>query len=416
MPLGAVPAAAHVRRRPVRVPLLLLLPGLLLGLLLPCGALARAPAAWAEMPGALQPAPVPAGGAAVQPLRPRPAAPPQAPVPAAVGRVAAPARVLPGLPGGRRGPVEVRDEWLLAQPRLTLPALSPDPLGRGRWRARVAVNRGNDFGWAQTQAGELPEGGDRRFLVDGEHQTTEASLRYGLCSTLDVAVRVPLHWRGGGFMDSFIDTFHEAFAWAGFLDNDRPAFDLDRHRIEGRDDAGVPFSWSEETGVGLGRVELATHWAFAGAQPGAARTFALVGRLTLPTASGPFEAEGLEAGLQALCALRLRRNLDLYVGVGGTWFGEPGLGGVTYERTRAMGFVALEWRPAATWSLLVEVNGASRLVTSIALYPALQTYVNLAARVDLGRCWQWEVGCTENITDQQATTDFGAFTGLVARF
>lgn len=390
---------------------------LLLGLVLAWSAAQAAPRAWAGLPGALQPAPVPAG--TPEATRARPAAPPQAPVTAALGRVAAPARTAAppaGAWGTRRGPVEVRDEWLLAQPRLTLPALSPDPVGRGRWRARVAVNRGNDFGWAQTQAGELPEGGDRRFLVDGEHQTTEASLRYGLTSTLDLAVRVPLHWRGGGFMDSFIDSFHEAFAWAGFLDNDRPAFDLDRHRIEGRDDEGTPFSWSDDTGTGLGRVELAAHWAFAGACPPACTTWALVGRLTLPTGSGPYEVDGLEAGLQLLCAVRLRRNLDLYLGAGGTWFGEPELGGVTYERTRGHGFAALEWRPAATWSLVVEVNGASNLVTSIARYPTLQTYVNLAARVDLCRGWQWEVGFTENLTDQQATTDFGAFTGLVARF
>lgn len=385
-----------------------LLVGLALGLALGAPGAAHA----AGRLEALQAAPVPVA---------RPAAPPAvALAPAALARVQAPAAPRPAAaPGGlpaRRGPVEVRDEWLLAQPRLTLPALSPDPVGRGRWRARVAVNRGNDFGWAQTEAGELPEAGDRRFLVDGEHQTTEASLRYGLTSTLDLAVRVPLHWRGGGFMDDFIDAFHEAFAWAGFLDNDRPAFDVDRHRIEGRSPGGEPFSWSDDTGTGLGRVELAAHWAFAGACPPACTAWALVGRLTLPTGSGPFEVEGLEAGVQVLCAVRLRRTLDLYLGVGGTWFGEPEVGGITYERTRAHGFAALEWRPLPRWSLLVELNAASNLVTSVASYPSLQSYVNLAAQLDMGRGWAWELGFTENLVDQQATTDFGAFTGLVARF
>lgn len=361
---------------------------------------------------ALQPAPVPWEAPAAQPARPQ--APPAARVEPGAGLAAAPAPV--DRWSTRRGPVEVRDEWLLAQPRLTLPALSPDPVGRGRWRLRVAANRGNDFGWTQTEAGEQPVAGDRRFLVDGEHQTTEASLRYGITATLDLAVRVPLHWRGPGFLDGFIDAFHEAFAWAGFLDNDRPAFDNDRHRIEGRSEDYEPFSWSEDTGTGLGRVEVAAHWAFAGASPQARTTWALVGRLTLPTATGPFEVEGLEAGAQLLCAVRLRRNLDLYLGAGGTWFEEPVLGGITYEETRGMGFLALEWRPVAWGSLLVEVNGSTALVTSISEYPTVQTYVNIALRVDLGRGWQWEAGFTENIVDQQSTTDFGAFTGLVARF
>ena len=69
-----------------------------------------------------------------------------------------------------RGPVEVRDYWIPAQPRMTLPAISPDAPRHGSWTITFHIDRGNDFGWEQTPAGDNPV--DRRFIVDGEHQST----------------------------------------------------------------------------------------------------------------------------------------------------------------------------------------------------------------------------------------------------
>ncbi|MGH9362289.1 MAG: hypothetical protein ACRD2T_10260, partial [Thermoanaerobaculia bacterium] len=75
----------------------------------------------------------------------------------------------PGLAGAepeeeiepRRGPLEVRDEFILAQPRLTLPPVSPDTLGEGGTSARLALHWGNSFGW------------DQSFFIDGETRTVD---------------------------------------------------------------------------------------------------------------------------------------------------------------------------------------------------------------------------------------------------
>jgi hypothetical protein len=313
----------------------------------------------------------------------------------------------------RRGPVEVRDEWLLAQPHLTLPATSPDPIPCGQWRVRFAVNRGNDFGWTQTRAGEFPQSGDRRFLVDGEHQTTELAVRYGLDPVLDVGVRLPVHWRGAGFMDDFIDFFHEN---TGFMDNIRSSFTNDLFRVEGRSPTFERFSWNGEQGTGLGRVELSAQWAFLKPRCGRNLAAALIGRVTLPTGTGPFNVGGVDVGLQAVAAVPIGTQFDAYFGVGGTFFGETELDGVQYEPLRGSGFVALEWRPGARWSVFVEFNASSRLVTNIAQYPAFQSYLNLSGKYDLSRRWTLEAGVTENLENQQSTTDFAAFAGIVGRF
>ena len=42
--------------------------------------------------------------------------------------------------------------------------------------------------------------------------------------------------------------------------------------------------------------------------------------------------------------------------------------------------------------------------------------VRLGTKLDLSPRWRLEAGFTENLADQQATTDFGVFSGIVRRF
>lgn len=403
----ATPARAEVRvahpPAPVRAGL-----GLATVLLLLAAAGRPAGALPPPASGSVQPAPTPLvaraapAGLAADVVRATPVVLAPSPVrPAAVS------------PWRRRGPVEVRDEWLLSQPRLTLPPTSPDPLPCGTWQVRVAVNRGNDFGWRQTREGELPQAGDRRFLVDGEHQTAELGVRRALTGTWDVGVRVPVQWRGAGFLDGIIDWFHEL---TGAMDNIRPAFLNDRFRVEGRTPDFTPFSWNDETGVGLGRVELNTHWACLPPRPGRSLSAALIARLTLPTGTGPFEVGGVDAGLQAVAAWHLAPRLDAYGGVGGTWFSEAFVDGVEYERLRGHAFLGVEYQVGRTWSLIAVLDGATKLTANVAEYPSVQIYVNLAAQIDLSRRWTLQLGFTENLEDQQSTIDFGAYAGVVGRF
>src|SRR6185295_8118948 len=67
----------------------------------------------------------------------------------AVAQPATPSSSLSG-----RGPLETREEWLVAQPHLTLPTLSPDPLPDGGTRIRIEGDWGNDFGWRWRFPGE----------------------------------------------------------------------------------------------------------------------------------------------------------------------------------------------------------------------------------------------------------------------
>jgi hypothetical protein len=338
-----------------------------------------------------------------------------APSVARVATVRRPARSAFGrrtLLADARGPVELRDEWLLAQPRLQLPYVSPDPLCDGEWAVRAYFNMGNDFGFNQTGPAEEPI--DRRFLVDGEHRTFLVAARYGITRTISVGATVPIRWRGGGFMDSIIDAFHEATKGIGFLDNSRPAFVKDRIRVEGRDADFNRFAYTDN-GTGLGNVELEGHWAFVMPKRETDWRASVVGRVGLPTGTGPYDVGGIDAGVQVVAAKRFARRFDAYAGIGGVWYQETEYFGFEYEPLHMAGFVALEWRPARTWSLLLQFDGSNRMISNVVLYPGIQTYVSLAAKIDLARNLRLELGFTENVTDQQSTIDFGVFAGLEAR-
>ena len=109
-------------------------------------------------------------------------------------------------PPAGRGPIEIRDDHLLAQGRLTLPAVAPWTVPAGRWSIEASVLWSNSFSWTQDVPGEKPA--ERLFLLDGETLTVATTLRRGLGPHLDIGLRVPLKHRGGGVLDGFIDAWH----------------------------------------------------------------------------------------------------------------------------------------------------------------------------------------------------------------
>ena len=304
----------------------------------------------------------------------------------------------------RRGPLEVREEFLLAQPRLTLPSVSPDPLAPGETRVALGLDWGTDFALRGTEP-------SLTHFVDGEHRTLAIDVRRGVTPRLTLGVRAPVRWRGAGVLDGLIDGWHRV---TGLPDNDRPLYPRDRFVLDARDALGRPLAIDQDTGTGLGNVELSGLWAARPAPQGLA--FSLIGRAELPTATGPFSGTGAHFGAQAVVAQPLGRTVDVYSGVGATLFARERQAALEYARWRAHGFATLEWRPARRVSILIETSAASRLITNIADYPGLQMYLRMGAKLDLGGRWRLEGGFVEGLASIQSTTDFGIQAGLSRRF
>ena len=310
----------------------------------------------------------------------------------------------------RRGPFPSRDEWLLAQPLLTLPAAAPDPLDAGRLEARIDGDWGSDFGWVGRITGKAP---DLDYLVDGEHRSVALSVRRGFGRGLTLGLRVPLLWRGPGVMDGVIAWWHRTL---GFPDGGRSWLARDRLRIDARDLAGRPIARRDRGGSGLGNLELEAHKVLLGRADGDGLRAALVGRLSAPTATGPFAGAGGAAGLQLVAAHPLGRRHDVYVGVGTTIFSRRALEGIEYRRTRPQGFAALEGRVTRGWSMIVQLDVMSRLVTNVESYPGGVAYLRVGSKFGLHHGWVLEGGITEGVHNMAAATDFGVIGGIARAF
>jgi hypothetical protein len=308
-----------------------------------------------------------------------------------------------------RGPAEIRDGHLLAQPRLTLPAVAPWTIPAGAWSVQVSALWANSFSWTQDVAGEAPD--DRHFLIDGEALVLDATFRRGLGRSCDVAVRVPFQSRGGGALDGFIDWWHR---FAHVPDGNRPDFRKNAFRVEGRTTDGSSFSWNDSTGSGLGDVEMEGRWRVHDGG-GDSASVALVGRVSLPTGTGPFAGNGLGGGGQLVLDAPLGRSVSLYAGLGTTAQDVGPVRGIEYAPLRVHGFLALEWRPWRRLSLVAETDAASRLVENIESYPGLHWIVNVTGRIDLGGRTRLDLGFTENLKSQLTTTDFALYLGLGLR-
>jgi uncharacterized protein DUF3187 len=307
-----------------------------------------------------------------------------------------------------RGPIESRDEFLLAQSLLTLPPLGAALPLAGRTELRVDLDWGNDFG-LQAERGGRPE--NLLFFVDGEHRTLAATVRRGLAGGWAVGARIPLHWRGGGWLDTVIDPFHDLF---GLPDSGRALYARGRLRVQGRTREGEPFEWTGRAGTGLGSVELEVSKAIRDGSTGGP-AIAIVARTLLPTSTGAFVEAGRGAGASALLSQPLGAAFDLHAGGGATVLGPSTRDGLACARNRAHGFVTLEWRPVRAWSALVQWEASSRLLTDVDRYPGLQLSLRIGSKVDAGT-WRLEGGFVEGIKSLDNTTDFGVFAAVGRRF
>jgi hypothetical protein len=305
---------------------------------------------------------------------------------------------------GRRGPLEVREEFLLAQPRLTLPSTSPDPLAAGEDRIALGLDWSSDF----ALKGAEP---NLTHFIDGEHRTLAVDYRRGVTPRVTLGARVPLRWRGAGVLDGLIDGWHRI---TGLPDNDRSLYPQDQFVMEARGRGGRELAIDDDPGTGLGNVELSGLWAARRSEGGL--SISLAARAELPTATGPFDGAGAGLGAQVLAAHPLGRSVDVFAGAGATVFTDESQADLDYARGRAHGFVTLEWRPGRTVSLLIEMSAAARLVDNIADYPSLQMYFRMGAKVDVGTRWRLEGGFVEGVSSIQSTTDFGIQAGVARRF
>ena len=222
---------------------------------------------------------------------------------------------------------------------LPSPAAYPAP-APGRWAWRFGFDLASS---AITEARPTGE----RIVMDGETYRTSIALDYGVSERLAVGLTVPLVAHSGGFLDGFVQDWHDLFG----LSNERRAdFEdnlLDYSYVEN----GVEVFALRDRGRGLGDVRLTADWDLQSA-PDATRNLVLRSGLKLPTGSSDTLRGSGSTDLSLQLLATDRQTLDgwgmtLSWMIGGLWLGEGDVLDPLREDLVAIGSIGISrplWR------------------------------------------------------------------------
>ena len=198
--------------------------------------------------------------------------------------------------------------------------------------------------------------------LDGESYVATLGLRYGLSDQLQVGIDLPWVWHSKGFMDSFINDWHDFF---GFSNGDRDALKNNQLDYLYSNNGDERLSLQDEVDS-LGDVRLQLAWQFKATEQSA---FTLQTQLKVPTGDAD-KLTGSEAWDLSL-ALSAQRDFPLGKGQGALWggFGVSWLGDgevleEEVEDLAANGWLGAGWCPLDWLALKVQIDSHTALYDS----------------------------------------------------
>ena len=283
----------------------------------------------------------------------------------------------------------------------TLPSpAAPTALPARDWAFSVAADVASNSILEETAALE-------RVVLDGETYRTTLSIAYGLSERLTAELTVPFVAHSGGFMDSFIEDWHDLWG----LSNDRRD-DFDRDLLDfSYAAAGEDQFALRDRDRDLGDIRLSAVWRLR--DPAAdERSLAVRGGLKLPTGSADAltGSGGTDVSLQLLStdnATFSAWNVTLAWMIGGLWLGE---GDVLEDMRRdavAIGSVGLSrplWR---NLTLRLQLDGHSAFYDSrLAPIGSGGLQLTFGGSIELARGGRIDIAMMQNLSTD-AIPDLG---------
>ncbi len=196
-----------------------------------------------------------------------------------------------------------------------------------------------------------------KIAIDGETYRTTVAVRYGIAQDFEIGVEVPYIAQGGGFLDAFIENYHDAF---GFSQGDRRQGPrnrlLFRYQRDGADRIHV-----DGSGSGVGDVRLTGAYQLYRNSNDNPAAVALRAGLKLPTG----DPDRLHGSGSTDLALWLAAGKAYRTGWG-HWsiFGAAGVLGMTdgnvledQQRNLAeFGTIGVGWRPFDRFALKMQFD------------------------------------------------------------
>lgn len=308
-----------------------------------------------------------------------------------------------GSPAVGLGPIILRSQSPLSLLRLTPTPLQPVTVPAGAWMTGVVVNWNNYL--------DVDPGG--RFFIDAETLSTTFGFAHGINDRTDVALALPVSYRGGGILDGFIENFER---WVGQVNEVRLQYPRKQYivRIVG-DDGKVYQLGNADAGWGLEDPVLSVRYQLA---KGTKRkpAFLVSGGVKVPVGSRhELRSTGTADVYLALAYGQRLGRFNLYASVAGMRYGSTRIAGVDLNRHQTSFFQGLEFRksPKTSWLLQGVVTSAG--TKHFGDFAASTYEVTIGMKHVIRPGVMFEASILENLFIFDNSPDFGVHFGIVRR-
>lgn len=300
-----------------------------------------------------------------------------------------------------RGPIELEDQFPLAMLHSNFIAASPAVLEKGSFRLR------SSFAWTNTVN---RTGTD--FLIDAEVRSQSLSVAYSPIDNFEVVATLPIVWRGGGVLDSFIYDWHDFFGLPQGPRND-PDIENDNFEIVGINDDGSGFSLTR-SGTYLGDLQIGGKFLISEGTD-SLPAWALTASLQLPTGAKTYGQDSIDIVTGVLASKRWGW-FTAYSGLGYTFIGDQETENLHFNRHRISGFTHFEARVWKKISFLVGLHASSSLIKDVRRFPNYQLYLDTGGKIELSDSLMLELLVRENPDPAEGTADVTFLVGISMLF
>jgi thiol-disulfide isomerase/thioredoxin len=308
------------------------------------------------------------------------------------------------------GPLKLYAQSPFQALRLTIRPRTPSTLGKGQFEGSFWATWVNVFD-LENEVGDPAN----QFFLDFETLQTVLAVSYGITDTFEIEGEFQSRRRFGGFMDSFIEGFHDLFGidQGGRLDVPRDDFSIHLTPEDGREpvwlDPGDRGVFSQTLGVSF------QHNITCGTSKFPALAYSVSARYEMNDDDDFSDSSKLDFGASASVSRRFGR-FYAYGTLGYAWFGRDNFRGLELENTQWTFLVAGEWRIFTRQSMIVQLLVTEGQVQNFGAFSEQSNEITLGYKWEVRDGGILEVGLIENIISFDNSPDFGFHLGYSQRF
>ena len=293
-------------------------------------------------------------------------------------------------------PLPIRDMYPLTNMHLSTVPHSAQLLNAGQH------GMSSRFLWATTNAIRAP------YVIDAETRELRFGWSYGLSDDREISIEWPLVYRGGGTLDSFIESWHDFW---GLPNGRRGRVSKDSFEIQGSTKNGEEFAMHND-GVGSGNTQVSfSQRLFTSLEE--KFLLNLEARLSLPTSSSSLGHAGVDSSLGLTASLNTP-PWYVHIGVAGLRIGDNEISHVRYALWRYETFASIVYL-FEHFSLASSLTYTSEVVTNIAEHPNYTSFLDVGGSIPLSDALALELGIREEIVSGNGSQDIGFLIGLEYR-